>query len=101
MTVYVPLEDGTLPEVEMGKQAQREPLAVLPPVFSKRRMIEAIRFLSSEELRGRGGLALKDSTEPRMSSPGNLERPVLSRPGILKGATFRAGKVGGVPLSAR
>jgi len=43
MTVYVPLEDGTLPEVEMGKQAQREPLALLPPVFSKRRMMKAIR----------------------------------------------------------
>jgi hypothetical protein len=51
MTVSLPLEDGRLPEVEMGKLAHREPLAVLPPVFSKMRMMEAIRFLSSEERR--------------------------------------------------
>jgi hypothetical protein len=54
MTVFVPIEDGTREKVEMGRLAHREPLAVFPPVFSKRRMMETIRFLSSEELRGRG-----------------------------------------------
>ncbi len=54
MTVFLPLEDGTIPTVEMGELAHREPLAILPPVFSKRRMMEAIRFLSSDELGGRG-----------------------------------------------
>ncbi len=54
MTVFLALKDGTIPKVEMGGLAHREPLAILPPVFSKNRMMEAIRFLSSDELRGRG-----------------------------------------------
>jgi len=40
--------------VEMAKTPAREPLAKLPPVFSAARMTEAVRFLSSEELAGRG-----------------------------------------------
>jgi hypothetical protein len=54
MTVLVPREDGTTARVERGKLARREPLATLPPVFSKKRMMETVRFLSSAELRGRG-----------------------------------------------
>jgi hypothetical protein len=54
MTVFLPLKDGTISKVEMGALAHREPLAVLPPVFSEKRMMDAIRFLSSDELRGRG-----------------------------------------------
>ncbi len=54
MTVFLPLKDGTIPKVKMGELAHREPLAVLPPVFSRSRMMEAIRFLSSDELGGRG-----------------------------------------------
>ncbi len=54
MTVFLPLRDGTIPKVEMGELASREPLAILPPVFSRKRMMETIRFLSSDTLRGRG-----------------------------------------------
>jgi hypothetical protein len=54
MTVFFPLKDGTMAGVEMGKLAKSALLASLPPVFSKERMMETIRFLSSNELAGRG-----------------------------------------------
>ncbi len=54
MSVFVPREDGTVSAVERGKLASREPLVTLSPVFSSKHMIEVIRFLSSDELRGRG-----------------------------------------------
>jgi hypothetical protein len=54
MTAFVPDESGTVSKVEMGGLAPREPLVTLPQVFSKERMVEAIKFLSSEELKGRG-----------------------------------------------
>ena len=54
MTVFVPYKDGTLLKVERGKLVQRETLASPPPVFSKQQMMETVRFLSSEELQGRG-----------------------------------------------
>jgi hypothetical protein len=54
MTVFVPGENGTISKVEMGRLATREPLATLPPVFSEERMLETIRFLSKDELKGRG-----------------------------------------------
>jgi acetylornithine deacetylase/succinyl-diaminopimelate desuccinylase-like protein len=54
MTVYVQHEDGTIASVERGKLANREPLAALPPVFSKKRMMDTVSFLSSEQLEGRG-----------------------------------------------
>ncbi len=53
MTVFLHRTDGTIPKVAMGKLAPREPLTTLPPVFSKKRMMDTIRFLSSDELRGR------------------------------------------------
>jgi hypothetical protein len=54
MTVFVPRQDGSLLKVERGKLAHREALASPPPVFSKDRMMETVRFLSSEGLQGRG-----------------------------------------------
>ena len=54
MTVFFPLKDGTIAGVEMGKLTESTPLASLPPVFSKKGMMETIRFLSSSELAGRG-----------------------------------------------
>jgi hypothetical protein len=54
MTVFVPPKDGTIPKAKMGELAHRAPLAILPPFFSQERMMETIRFLSSDELRGRG-----------------------------------------------
>lgn len=54
MTVFIPAADGTIKKVEMAKLLPREPLAGLAPVFSKERMMEIVRFLSSAELAGRG-----------------------------------------------
>jgi len=53
MTVFLPGQNGAIEKVEMGKLARREPLATLAPIFSKDRMMETIRFLSSTELAGR------------------------------------------------
>jgi hypothetical protein len=53
MTAFLPGKDGTVARVEMGKLATREPLATLPPVFSSERMMETVKFLSSDELKGR------------------------------------------------
>ncbi len=54
LTVFVPAADGTIEDVEMAKLLPREPLATLAPVFSKERMMDTVRFLSSEKLKGRG-----------------------------------------------
>jgi hypothetical protein len=54
MTVFLPGKDDTISKVEMGKLSQRIPLASLPPVFSRKRMMDTIHFLSSDELGGRG-----------------------------------------------
>ncbi len=54
LTVFIPAADGTIKKVEMAKLSPREPLASSQPVFSKERMMETVRFLSSDELGGRG-----------------------------------------------
>jgi aminopeptidase N len=54
MTALIPQEDGNLPKVEMGVLAPREPLAVLPPAFSKDRMTDTIGHLTGTEYAGRG-----------------------------------------------
>jgi len=53
MTVHVPLEDDTVTRVEMGKLEGRKPLIAQQPEFSSERMMETIRFLSDDELKGR------------------------------------------------
>ena len=54
LTVLLPDADGKVRKVEMGKLAAREPLALLPAVFSKDKMMETVRYLSDKELEGRG-----------------------------------------------
>ncbi len=54
MTVFFQSSDGKIENVEMAKLLQREPLEKLPQVFSEKQMIDTVRFLSSEELKGRG-----------------------------------------------
>jgi hypothetical protein len=54
MTAFIPYADGTTPGKEMGALAPREPLAVLPPVFSKDRIIGTISYLAKPGLGGRG-----------------------------------------------
>lgn len=54
MTIFLPDKDGSISKVEMGKLSPREPLATLPPAFSAEEMMQAIRFLSGDEMKGRG-----------------------------------------------
>jgi len=54
LTVLLPDVDGKVRRVEMGKLALREPLALLPAVFSKETMMETVKYLSDKELEGRG-----------------------------------------------
>jgi aminopeptidase N len=53
LTAFLPGPDGTASRVEMGKLAPREALASLPPVYSEERMMETVKYLSSDELNGR------------------------------------------------
>jgi hypothetical protein len=53
MTAFLPENDGAVSHAEMGKLAPRSALAELPPVFSKERMMETVKYLSSDELKGR------------------------------------------------
>jgi hypothetical protein len=54
MTVFISDEKGASTRVRLGRLPNRVPLATLPPVFSKGRMLETIRFLSADGLEGRG-----------------------------------------------
>ena len=54
MTVLIPDEQGNIVRPEMGRLAQRNPLISLPPRFSEEKMLETIRFLSGDDLKGRG-----------------------------------------------
>ncbi len=54
MTVFPPAGGGETARAEMGKLAPRKPLADLDPIFSKERMMQTVRFLSSDDLGGRG-----------------------------------------------
>lgn len=54
MTVFLPGRGGAVKRVERAALAAREPLAALPKVFSSERMMETVRFLSGDGLKGRG-----------------------------------------------
>jgi aminopeptidase N len=54
MTVFLPDEQGMIQKVDRGELTHRESLAKLPAQFSSDTMLETIRYLSSEELEGRG-----------------------------------------------
>ncbi len=88
MTVFVPLKDGTIPKIQMGKLAPREPLATLPPVFSKERMMEAIRLLSSDELRGRG-FGTEGLDEAAEFIAGKFQEAGLEPGGDVEGSYFQ------------
>jgi len=76
MTVFLPHEDGTVFQIERGKLKPRKSLAKLPPVFSKNRVMETARFLSSNDLGGRGfGTKGLDRTADTWSAlPPDIER---------------------------
>ncbi|MDD1749357.1 MAG: M20/M25/M40 family metallo-hydrolase [Methanothrix sp.] len=54
MTVFIPSAEGKIVKTAMASLAPRPPLAVLPPNFSKERMLAAINFLTQTKLAGRG-----------------------------------------------
>ena len=53
MTAFLPDRDGAASPVERGKLAPREALASVPPVYSEERMMETVKYLSSDKLKGR------------------------------------------------
>jgi aminopeptidase N len=54
MIAFLNDKDKISSKVEMGELAPREPLAKLPAIFSTEKILETIRLLSSDELKGRG-----------------------------------------------
>lgn len=54
LTVFIPDSTGKFKKNDMAGLGPRDALASLEPVFSRERMMESIRFLSSPELGGRG-----------------------------------------------
>jgi peptidase M28-like protein/PDZ domain-containing protein/peptidase M1-like protein len=53
MTALLPGKGETIAHVEMGKLAPRDALASLPSAYSEERMMETVKYLSSDELKGR------------------------------------------------
>ncbi len=54
MTVFLPGKQRSVKKVALGKLSAREPLIIPDPLYSRERMMETMRFLSSEDLGGRG-----------------------------------------------
>jgi len=88
MTTFVARENGTTQRVERAKLTRRAPLASLPVVFSKERMVETVRFLSSEELRGRG-LGTEELDRAARFIAGKFQEAGLEPAGDSKGNYFQ------------
>ncbi len=54
LTVFIPDEKGDIISAEIGELLPRKPLITPQNIFSEEAMMQSIRFLSSEELKGRG-----------------------------------------------
>ena len=88
MTTFVAREDGATQRVERAKVTRREPLASLPVVFSKKRMLETVRFLSSEELRGRS-LGTEELDRAARFIAGKFQEAGLEPAGDSEGSYFQ------------
>jgi hypothetical protein len=53
MTAFLPGKEGAIARVEIGKLAPREALASIPSEYSEERMMETVKYLSGDELKGR------------------------------------------------
>jgi hypothetical protein len=53
MTAFLPEKEGAIARVEIGKLAPREALASIPSEYSEERMMETVKYLSGDELKGR------------------------------------------------
>jgi aminopeptidase N len=91
MTVFIPDADGKVQRIEMGKLLPREPLITLPSVFSEKRMMEAIKFLSSDELRGRG-LGTEGLDRAAEFIAGKFQEAGLKPAGDMEGSFFQMWK---------
>jgi hypothetical protein len=91
MTTLVAREDGAMQRVERAKLTRREPLASLPVAFSKKRMLETIRFLSSDEFRGRG-LGTEELDRAAQYIAGKFQEAGLEPAGDSKGSYFQTWK---------
>jgi len=54
LTVFIPDEKGEIISAELGELMPRKPLITPQNIFSEEAMMQSIRYLSSEELKGRG-----------------------------------------------
>ncbi len=54
LTVFIPDEKGEIISAEIGELLTRKPLITPQNIFSEEAMMQSIRYLSSEELKGRG-----------------------------------------------
>ncbi len=54
LTTVIPLPDGQMPRHYKRELPKRPPLARLAPLFSAKRMLKDIKYLSSDALQGRG-----------------------------------------------
>jgi hypothetical protein len=54
VTAFVPDENGRIDKIGMGSLAAKKPLSAPPPAFSSPRMMETVRFLSDNAMKGRG-----------------------------------------------
>lgn len=54
LTAFIPLENGTIKKVNMGQVSHQEPLITGDSIFSAEKMMETVRFLTRDELKGRG-----------------------------------------------
>jgi aminopeptidase N len=53
MTAFLPGKEGAIARVDMGMLAPRQALASVPSEYSEDRMMETVKYLSSDELKGR------------------------------------------------
>ncbi len=91
MTVFLPLRNGPIPKVDMAKLAPREPLITLPTVFSQKRMMETIRFLSSDAMKGRG-FGTQELDEAARFIASKFREAGLAPAGDTKGSYFQVWK---------
>ena len=91
MTMPIPDEQGKIARAEMGRLAQRNPLISLPPRFSEEKMLETIRFLSDDDLKGRG-LGTKELDRAAAYTRRNFVTPVLRPQEMKQAAISRHGK---------
>jgi hypothetical protein len=91
MTAILPDKDGKVTYVGMGTLNRSEPLATLPTVFSAERMMETIRFLSSDELKGRG-LGTGELEHAAEFIAGKFQEAGLTPGGEMEGSFFQEWK---------